>query len=171
MLPHTCLAATFFAMLLKETTILGIDPGLKGGFALLGLDSPVLYPMPKTLMEVADWLERYNPSYVYLEKGQCFPKNGAAGMFNYGKHCGELVGLLTMAKIPFEEVTPAVWTRAMYGGVRGGDPKVKAKIAVSRIFPHLDLIPEGCRTPHKGLIDALLIAEYGRRDYMGPKAA
>ena len=41
--------------------------------------------------------------------------------------------------------------------------KEKSKLAYRRLFPALDLKKtDGCKVPHDGFIDALLIAEYGR---------
>jgi hypothetical protein len=49
------------------------------------------------------------------------------------------------------------------------DTKKMSRIAVMRLFPGEDLRKnDRCDVPHDGIVDALLIAEYGRRD-MGHK--
>lgn len=46
------------------------------------------------------------------------------------------------------------------------DTKLMSKIAASRLFPGADLTAtDKCEVPHDGIVDALLIAEYGRRSH------
>lgn len=152
---------------------IGIDPGKKGGIAVIDteLDTEV-FPMPPNY-SLADFLEKEKRGrcHVFIEKAQAMPTNGAVSMFNYGQHFGEIVGMLIAFHLPYTLVPPRTWTKVMHAGIQlsnadakqKGAPKKKSLIAVRRLFPHVNLVPPGKRVEHDGVIDALLIAEYGRR--------
>lgn len=149
--------------------IIGIDPGKKGGIAVLNergeIEGSVV--MPELAEGVADVLEVFTKfkTHVYLEKAQAMPKNGVCAMFNYGVHFGELRGILVTYKIPHTLVAPATWTKSMHQGTPTNlKAKARSHMAARRLFPNADLMAtERSKVPHDGLIDALLIAEYGRR--------
>lgn len=151
------------------TVVVGIDPGRAGGIAFCevthqGLHLFSAHPMPElgALIELLQGWDEIH--HVFLEKAQAMPKNGAVSMFNYGTHFGELRGMLTTLKIPHTLVTPAAWTRVMHEGTSAGKPKERSLIAARRLFPLVKLVPEGrAKKPHDGMVDALLISEYGRR--------
>ena len=147
--------------------ILGIDPGRSsGGVCFLEKDGTVtaLEVMPPLLYSLVEMIHEYNPRMVFLEKAQSFPGQGISSAFNYGDHFGQLQGVLIALQKPYTLVGPARWTKELHIGCTGEDAKAKSLQAVTRIFPTVDLIAtERSRKPHEGLIDALLIAEYGRR--------
>lgn len=158
-----------------EMAVVGIDPGKSGGIAVLEADGKVskIATMPdlaglKTLLTLTRTASRQ--MLVFLEKAQVMPGNGLVSMFNYGMHNGEIMGMLFALGIPFELVGPNVWTKVMHAGCTGDRPKEKSKQAAQRLFPEIDLKnPDNprARIPHDGLIDALLIAEWGRRKLKG----
>ena len=46
------------------------------------------------------------------------------------------------------------------------DTKATSLLAVQRLFPNIDLrASERCKIPHDGIVDALLMAEYCRRNF------
>jgi crossover junction endodeoxyribonuclease RuvC len=154
--------------------ILGIDPGLTGGLAIRGRDVTVIEPMPAmdgeiTLVELTSWLRenKHQVEMAYLEKAQAMPKQGVSSTFNYGKGFGAVMGVLSALGIPFELVTPQRWTRVMHLGIESDlGPKAKSRIAVARLFPQFDLRESPrCKKPHEGMVDALLLAEFGYRTY------
>ncbi len=92
------------------------------------------------------------------------PKNGAVSMFNYGVHFGQLLGVITSLGIAHTLIPPTTWTKTMHVGTTKTEPKEKSLQAVRRLFPGQKLtFGEKAKKPHDGLIDALLIADYGRR--------
>lgn len=94
------------------------------------------------------------------------PGMGAPSVFKFGRTYGATEALLIANSIPYTLVTPKVWTREMHQGIEGDEPKAKSKIAISRLFPEVNLLAtERSRVAHDGLIDALLIAEYARRKF------
>ena len=85
-------------------------------------------------------------------------------MFTYGDHFGQLQGFLMAFGIPFTLVSPVTWTKVMHTGIDASLPaKKKSMLAFQRSAVNVTLIPPGCRVPHDGLVDAYLIAEWGRR--------
>lgn len=155
--------------------LVGIDPGKRGGIAAINEhhDIVCLSTMPENIMEFSDIMTAFKTKrhavMVYLEKAQVFPGNGACGMFNYGKHYGELVTALRFVGLPFREVSPKTWTSKMHQGCDATHPKAKSKIAIKRIFPDIDLSdPKNPKSKkiHEGILDALIIAEYGFHDML-----
>lgn len=152
---------------------MGIDPGRDGAIAIISNDPPTrLWWLLKELEEdrtvnFEDLIRDHGVQRVYIEKAQTMNKGEAAkSMFNYGVGFGKLIGWCEMLRVPFVLVPPYTWTSVMHKGcTAGADPKVKSAEACRRLFPDEKLIAEGCRTPHKGVIDALLITEYGRMDF------
>jgi hypothetical protein len=149
--------------------IIGIDPGNNGAIASLAGDKVEVDIMPVTIREVSVLLAEYfGPSgdghHVFIEKAQSFPKQGIASAFNYGVHFGELLGVLAAYSIPHTLVPPKTWTRVMHAGTKDGEAKARSLEACQRLFPKVSLLATPrCKRAHDGLVDALLLAEYGRR--------
>jgi hypothetical protein len=161
-------------------SIIAIDPGKSGGIAFLNADGASeacnMPETPKDLCEIFDAafsesLLKSTPLKAYVEEvggylGQAQPASAA---FVFGQGYGEIIGILTHARIPFELVRPQKWQKALSlgksGTPKGCDQKTrerykrewkhKLREVAQRLFPHLDV------TLAKA--DALLILEYGRR--------
>lgn len=158
-----------------SVVVLGIDPGLHGGLAVLTRDGdPVdLKPMPVVGGEVdgnalAVYLlgigVKHTPAMVAMEKVGARPGQGVCSMFTFGVGYGMVRGILTTLGIPHELVTPKKWQAHVVGGTDGPDPKAKALLYVTRRFPGLNLkATTRSRKPHDGLVDAVCLAEYARR--------
>ncbi len=144
----------------------GTDPGKTGGHAILSAKREVIAYMPMgTLDETINFYSAVKGSLlVMIEKAQCMPKNGAVGMFNYGQGYGEILGALSALGIPHITVPPRTWTKRMHEGIpRDLEPKARSLAAMCHLFPGFDLkATPRCKKHHEGMIDAMLIAEYGR---------
>ena len=144
---------------------LGIDPGKNGGLCVLRFDGVPLEwdRMPAGKVRIADWISRVKAAYSHLimlaELAQAMPKQGVTSCFRYGQHFASFEDAAIHLKIPYHEVRPAIWKKAM--GL--SNDKMDSITACRRLFPAVDLIPPGCRKEHDGLAEALLIAEWGRR--------
>lgn len=160
--------------------ILGIDPGITGGLALVerGLvtGSLVVEPMPAhdrvlDLPGMVRWIRAHKPEirHAYVEKVAAMPKNGSIGCFKLGDCFGAIKGILTALEIPFTLVTPLKWKNQMLSGIEKlEDKKAMSAIAASRLFPGFNFLEtERCRRPHSGMVEAALIAEYGLREMEG----
>lgn len=157
--------------------IIGIDPGKSGGVAVLDKEGKIILV---DVLDDAAWFASFvreqrlaedGELRIFLEKAQVFAKNGAVGMFNYGVGFGELLGVLATLAISHELVPPQTWTRAMHAGhLTSNVAKDRSRHVVKRLFPAEDLrnpnAPKSIKA-HDGIIDALLIAEYGRRKMRG----
>lgn len=144
--------------------VLGVDPGEKGGIAVIGGESPEVLALPyagkrldleRTRAILAEW----SPKVAYVELPGSRPKESSASGQSRGIAYGMLLALLWHREIPVFEVTPKKWKNAL----NLGSDKSEAVALCQRLFPSIDLIPGRCRTPQDGLAEALLIAEYGRR--------
>jgi hypothetical protein len=163
-----------------QTVIIGVDPGLSGGLATLDGQGRMLdlRPMPESLGALIDYLRavqaslKLAPLHVWLEAAQSFPKQGVSSAFNYGTHYGELRGILMALGVTHTLVRPGVWTKTMHAGTGAGPAKSRSLEAARRLLPGEAWRPEGGRgtKAHDGLVDAYLIAEYGRRQLAGAAA-
>ncbi len=152
--------------------ILGIDPGQKGALVLLSEDIEWIFDMPltkqkdvdfKTLTDILDQVPRR--SHVFLERAMPMAM-GAKHAFNYGRSFAALEIALALSSLTVTYVEPMKWARVMHEGIDSDlKPKAKSRIALERLLPH-----EAKRVPrtkngnyHEGVMEALLIAAYGRR--------
>lgn len=151
---------------------MGIDPGLSGAIVTLENRQLEKFVMPTVgnLLELVElnliFLSLKNSvDHAFLEKVAAMPKQGPSSMFKFGRVYGIAEALLVAHQIPYTLVTPQRWQKSMHAGVEKNlDPKQRSRVAAARLFPGLDLLAnKKCRVPHSGIIDALLICEYGRR--------
>lgn len=162
-------------------SFIGIDPGLNGGIAVVGRmitkadRTPIIEGDKRTmnLPACAEWIKKAveangGGAFAVIEKVHAMPSQGVSSTFTFGKGYGSWLGVLSTLGIPYQEVTPQAWKKAMLDGANKDD-KASSINRASGLFPHVKLIPEGCRTPSDGMAEALLMAEYGRRMYGGAK--
>jgi crossover junction endodeoxyribonuclease RuvC len=153
---------------IEHLTIVGIDPGKKGGIAIYADKVVHAYPMPLAgkglnLPAIANLLKAMNPDAVFIEKVSSMPGQGVSSTFTFGTGYGQLQGIIAALNIPFYLVTPQAWKKT----VLAGTPKDKdsAVAYCSRSWPSVDLIRPGCRKPHDGMADALCLMAYGLKNY------
>ena len=140
---------------------IGIDPGLSGGIAKLNDTGGVVSveKMPPTDYDVYDLLAHLDmgAEKAVIERVSASPQMGVTSAFTFGKGYGGLRMALTAAGIPFEEVTPQRWQKAMQCLTKGD--KNVSKRRAQQLFPQV-------KVTH-AIADALLIAEYCRRFHLG----
>jgi Holliday junction resolvasome RuvABC endonuclease subunit len=150
-------------------TIIGIDPGTNGAIAWIADGKPCVEKMPETLQDLWELIENIAISSrieaggihqtsikAYIEQVHSSPQMGVKSAFTFGNGFGRLEMALTAAGIPFERVRPQAWQKAL-GCLSGGD-KNKTKARAQELFPAI-------KCTH-AVSDALLIAEYGRRQFI-----
>lgn len=144
---------------------IGIDPGQHGGIAVLLADGTVVEvcKMPSTPRDLYDFLSQYSKdSFCVLERVGGMPGNGGSAMFNFGKGYGHLQMALVALGIPTEDVTPNKWEKTYQLGTCGKFTKTewknRLKAKAQQLFPQLG------KKITLATCDALLIAEYGRRN-------
>lgn len=145
-------------------TIIGIDPGQSGGVAWIQDGKPCVEKMPETLQDLWGLITdisntvrestRHLDCVAYLEQVHSSPQMGVKSSFTFGNGYGHLEMALTAAGIPFERVSPQNWQKAL-GCLTKGNKNVSKRKA-QELFPQM-------KVTH-ATADALLIAEYGRRN-------
>lgn len=157
---------------------LGIDPGQSGGAVLLNEAGEILSTLsfvphkeawPEALANFMGTVPRNTD--VYLEHVHAMPKQGVSSMFTFGKNFGLIKGILIALGWRYKLVFPRVWTKCVWV-TDDGDAKDRSIFTAMELW---DMAPflrsKRCQKPDQGLIDAALIAEYGRRvkEALSPK--
>lgn len=149
---------------------IGIDVGKKGALAVLK-DKKVerVVKMPDSLRDVysffADVVTVAKKSgctpVAVLEKVGPMPKQGVTSMFTFGEGFGALKMAAVASGCKLVLVRPQEWKKSILNGT---DKSKDAAIRTCEFhFPEVSLVLPGCRKPHDGMAEAVLIAEYGRR--------
>lgn len=173
---------------------IGIDPGLSGGIAFIEDEGEEIHPggmavktrreIVTTIMPIVSTGKKrvldnltlssifsgYDPvnCYTILEQQQAMPKQGVVSMMSIGYGFGALKQCLVDFAIPHEVVRAQVWQKEFGISGRKGNTKAQALQICQSLFPDLNLVAtERAKNPHEGIVDAVLIAEYGRRRYRG----
>lgn len=173
-----------------KLTVLGFDPGVSGGVAILsGLD-PVALPMPETYRDLWELVRTYGPAvrrvrdvFAFAEQvggymGRAAGEKGSANrasahtMFRFGYGAGMIEAFLIAADIPYELVPPQRWQRSGPDSL-GISPRKKGEGKTAwkgRLRSHAQRLFPGLRVT-SATADALLLAEWGRRRLQPPQPA
>jgi hypothetical protein len=147
----------------------GIDPGEKGGMAVLSGRDLTVTPMPLTERALWAWFlalrDRQEQVTAVLEQvgGYVSGDKGVSGMgpsmFTFGMSYGRLRMCLVAAAVPFVTVTPQKWQRDLgttkYPDETKADFKRRLAERARELFPGVKLT--------LATADAVLIARYGQR--------
>jgi hypothetical protein len=126
--------------------ILCIDPGASGGLAIFDTYNDVAaWSMPEGMTAQIDAIraasaENPNLTAVIEKVGFHRPGNSAVSTAKFARHCGHLEAALYSVGVPFEEVAPGTWMKAL--GALPADKTARKnaiKEQVARRFPHLDV--------------------------------
>ena len=151
---------------------IGIDPGKKGGYAMI-VDDPKssyvkAYPwddaaFAEEMRGIGLKLENPRGCVVAaVEQVNAMPGQGVTSMFSFGKSYGYILGVLTALNIPFQTVRPHEWKKAF--GLNSS--KTKSIEVCHRLFPEIDLKrTDRCRTESDGIAEAALITLYAKRHF------
>lgn len=176
--------------------VLGIDPGLTGGLAVVDANGRLLaaWETPRAADGEIDLsgftalvlkaIYQFNAQHAFLEKVSSMPGQGVASMFKFGLVYGAAQGILAARSVPFTLIVPRSWQKLAFEGVREirsadrqrkdgtlvkgkVEPKKMAAVAASRLFPGADLSSSKGSPYHEGKVDAALIALIGARKLNG----
>lgn len=171
---------------------LGIDPGKEGAIGALDEDGRCLEVLPTPmitaekggrdafdLVEIKQLLIRQSAAasgalFVTVEKLAPLPAmaggrrmGGTIANFNRGMARGWEWMLVAMG-IPYHMVAPQRWQRSMLADTGEGDTGRRALVAAKRLWPLTSLRRTArARKDDEDFADALLIAEWGRREHRG----
>ncbi len=149
------------------TYVMGMDPGKSGALAVLRLDGTVSKIEQFSKLTERDLWEslkgwRVDDIRCYFEHTHSFgASDNAATSYVFGDKAGLARGFLIARGLPFEMVPPKKWQRGVGIQVIKGarlsypDRKRRNKQKAQELFPHVKITND--------VADALLIAEYGRR--------
>lgn len=148
--------------------VLGIDPGIIGGWAVVdngklvsagelpvageGAQRMVSAPLMRAL------IPQFRPDQAVVERVGAMPKQGVSSTFRFGRAVGIVEGVIGGASIPVLHVQPAVWKR--HFGL--GPDKEAARQRAIETWPEMaDLLFS--RKKDHGAAEAALIALWGFR--------
>jgi Holliday junction resolvasome RuvABC endonuclease subunit len=139
--------------------ILGIDPGVAGGGALLPDNgkSPVVFDLPVVNKQINAGefrriVHKLQPDVAIVELVHSMPKQGVASTFKFGMACGLIRGVLLGYGLPVIDVAPTVWKK--HFRLAGNDGEL-SRALVCRRFPALEGLS---RKKDHNRAEALLIA-------------
>lgn len=159
------------------TVYMGIDPGMKGAFAVMA-ETPAIYKMPEEeckeeLQEILeDFIKTHPNGKVIIEKPIIVPMKGTKpcpkcktrvpytymqkGIYRGLTNYGIIIGMLLTLRIPFEEVNGTTWKKHFSLQKQGKAGSIKL---AKQLFP--ELIEEIGKDDN--VAEAILLADYGRR--------
>jgi crossover junction endodeoxyribonuclease RuvC len=150
--------------------ILGIDPGLNGGLALLSsimleeaIDIPTHGEGTKRRVDAAAllrFIQAWSPDAAFIERAQSMPGQGVASTFNYGRAVGTLEAVITCARVPLTIVEPSKWKKH-FGLPGGAKNKENSRQRAIQLFP--DRSHFFVRKMDHQRAEAALIALYGSK--------
>jgi crossover junction endodeoxyribonuclease RuvC len=151
---------------------LGVDPGIRGGLAIIAIDAngaaprlvdatdiPVVGVGAKERVDVLairDWIVQHAPQHALIERAQAMPKQGASSGFKYGRAVGAIEAVITCCAIPLTIVEPSIWKK--FHALRGGDKEAGRQRAL-QLFPAAHALL--ARKKDHGRAEAALIALAG----------
>ena len=150
--------------------VLGVDPGISGGLAVVEItdgaapalveciDIPVVGTGAKERVDVAairNFIDRHKPARALIERAQAMPKQGASSGFKYGRAVGAIEATIALCSIPVELIEPSAWKRHWH---LPGKDKESGRQKALQLFPaaHAAL----ARKKDLGRAEAMLIALY-----------
>ena len=152
--------------------LLGVDPGVRGGLAIIAIDVngaaprlvdtidiPVAGVGAKERVDVLairDWIVQHAPQHALIERAQAMPKQGASSGFKYGCAVGAIEAVVACCAIPLTIVEPSIWKK--FHALRGGDKEAGRQRAL-QLFPAAHALL--ALKKHHGRAEAALIALAG----------
>jgi crossover junction endodeoxyribonuclease RuvC len=151
--------------------IAGIDPGIRGGIAVIHVadggapllleaaDIPVVGAGARERVDgiaLRGWIRKHKPEWAYIERAQAMPKQGSSSGFKYGRAVGAIETVFACCDVPVTIIEPAAWKA--FHHLRGKDKEAGRQRAIE-IFPHAH--KWFARKLDHGRADAALIGLYG----------
>ena len=148
--------------------LLGIDPGIRGGIAVIAIedgaapllldaiDIPVIGMTAKERVDVLalrQWILSHCPTHAVIERAQAMPKQGSSSGFKYGRAVGSIEAAIALCEIPITIAEPSVWKRRHK--LRGKDKEGARQLAL-QLFPAAHALL--ARRKDHGRAEAALIA-------------
>jgi crossover junction endodeoxyribonuclease RuvC len=151
--------------------ILGIDPGIHGGLAIVtfsddaapqlvdAIDIPVAGTKAKERVNVValrSWIESHHPHHALIERAQAMPHQGASSGFKYARAVGAIEAAVAACGIPLTILEPRAWKQ--FHRLRGGNKELSRQRALV-LFPNAHAL--FTHKKNHGRAEAALIALTG----------
>jgi crossover junction endodeoxyribonuclease RuvC len=151
---------------------LGIDPGIRGGLAIVAVDANGAAPQLVDAIDIPvagigakeridaltirDWITQHAPQHAFVERAQAMPKQGASSGFKYGRAVGAIEAAITCYMVPLTIIEPTAWKK--FHALRGNDKEAGRQRAL-QLFPTAHALL--ARKKDHGRAEAALIAIAG----------
>lgn len=174
--------------------VVGIDPGVTGGWAVMREDGKLIshgnfplievekpnkrknaksatridrtYDIPRVVAKMQSIKNMYAPHITAIESVHSMPTDGSTQAFKFGMCFGILLGALIATGLDVIKVRPADWMRVMHGGGNKDlDAKKRSQQALLMMYPALTGTGRRTLAVSEGEMDAILLAEWARRTY------
>lgn len=145
--------------------IIGIDPGKKGGVAVLSEKKVKLINTPEEPIGMANVISSaLNSAYIdnerlttYIENVHAFPTDTRSSAFKFGMNYGMWLGILGAYKVEVKKVSPFKWMEPYKPLPKvKKERKAKLKEIAQELCPDIRVTLYTC--------DAFLIAIYGKNN-------
>lgn len=142
---------------------IGVDPGKKGGVAVIDGDDVEVYAWDdQTFVNVMAATMNKGKCVAAVEKVGAFSGQGVKSMFSFGHSLGYIEGVLAALGIPYQLIPPVAWKRSF--SLIGKDKKASIETC-HKLFPDVNLLPtDRSRVPSDGMAEAALICLYAKRN-------
>ena len=153
--------------------IIGIDPGLSGGIAILDdlkicdiFDMPIMSEGKKNKnqlnsAQLVDLITKHilkkDETFVIVEQVSAMPGQGVTSMFNFGQTFGSIKGICAALGLPIFYVRPAKWKKHFE---LINSSKDASRTKVIEMYPAIS--PRLTKKKDVNKADAILIARYFR---------
>jgi crossover junction endodeoxyribonuclease RuvC len=159
-----------------RVNILGIDPGIRGGLAIVlvnanaaphlvdAIDIPVDGVDAKERVDVLairSWIVQHAPQHALIERAQAMPKQGASSGFKYGRAVGAIEAVIALCEIPLTIVEPPLWKK--FHGLPRASDKEASRQRARQLFPAAHALL--AQKKDHGRAEAALIALYGAKGF------
>src|SRR6516165_8832339 len=154
---------------MSRLAILGVDPGIRGGLAIVLVDANGAAPclidaidIPVTgvgakervdTIAIREWIAPHALQHACIERAQAMPKQGASSGFKYGRAVGAIEATIECCEIPLTIIEPTAWKK--FHQLRGGDKETGRQRAL-QLFPATHALL--ARKKDHGRAEAALIA-------------
>lgn len=143
---------------------IGVDPGKKGGYAVIDGDAVDVFPWDDSsfIDNMADAVN-CGTCVACVEKVGAHPGQGVTSMFTFGQGYGYILGVLAALGVGVQLVPPGTWKKEF--SLIGKDKAASVEVC-KRLFPGVNLLPnERCWKDSDGMAEALLLACYAQRHF------
>jgi crossover junction endodeoxyribonuclease RuvC len=158
--------------MLAPMIALGIDPGIRGGLAVVNegngvgtlldaIDIPTVGSGARervNVLAVRVWIKQQKPHFALIERAQAMPRQGASSGFKYGRATGALEAAVVLCGVPLEIIEPTAWKRFWHLPPKD---KERSRQRALELFPAAHALL--ARKLDHGRAEAALIALYGLR--------